>query len=271
MPDTVPPTAIVIRRGGAERTCRLQSGAEILSTVDARTFPFYRFAGTHREIGRQFGEATAEVVRRHRDLALTRLDARSGVTPGQALVVAMRYQPWVVKYAPFLDEEIQGLAEGAGLSLAEAYLLQLRAELAYPPGPQSRAENGDECTTFALLPEATADGSPLIGQNADLPAFYSEIGVIVEIVADDAPRVLMLTPAGQVSYIGINDQGLGILDVRWLAPWVPALSPLTTGADMRDGRRGHRDCALCASRLITQSDHDRYRRHSSGFGDDANA
>ena len=51
---------------------------------------------------------------------------------------------------------------------------------------------------------------PLVGQNADLPAFYREIGVMLEIVADDAPAVLMLTPAGQVSYIGINDRGLGV-------------------------------------------------------------
>jgi isopenicillin-N N-acyltransferase-like protein len=72
------------------------------------------------------------------------------------------------------------------------------------------AEAGDECTTFAVLAEATADGAPLVGQNADLPAFYGEIGVVLELVPDDAPAVLMLTPAGQVSYIGINDRGLGV-------------------------------------------------------------
>jgi isopenicillin-N N-acyltransferase-like protein len=173
------------------------------------TFPHHRFAGSHRQIGRQFGEATADLVRRHRDLALARLGARVGITPAQAVDAALRYRPFVQEHAAFLDEEIQGVAEGAGISLAEAYLLQLRAELAGTPGLHE-AESGDECTTFAILPEATANGSPLIGQNADLPAFYREIGVLVELIADDAPGVLMLTPAGQVSYIGINDRGLGV-------------------------------------------------------------
>lgn len=179
-------------------------------TADSRTFPFYRLSGTHREIGQQFGEATAEIVRQHRDLAMARLGTRSGISPQEALAAAMRYRPYVMAHAPFLDEEIQGVAEGAGLSLPEAYLLQLRAELASTPQHPTAGESGDECTTYAILPEATSDGSPLVGQNADLPAFYAEIGVVVEIVSDDAPSVLMLTPAGQVSYIGINESGLGV-------------------------------------------------------------
>lgn len=181
-----------------------------MTTVEARTFPSYRFAGSHRQIGRQFGEATVDLVRQHRDLALRRLQARSSVSPELALAAAMRYRPFVQHHAPFLDEEVQGVAEGAGISLEEAYLLQLRAELAITPGLYAAGETGDECTTFAVLPGATANDTPLVGQNADLPAFYGEIGVIVEIVSDDHPRVLMLTPAGQVSYIGINDRGLGV-------------------------------------------------------------
>lgn len=181
-----------------------------MSTETLAEFPRYRFSGSHRQIGRQFGEASQELVRRHRDLAVARLGQRSGVTQEQALSAALRYRPFVQEHAAFLDEEIAGVAEGAGISLAEAYLLQLRAELATTPGLHAGTESGDECTTFAILPEATENGSPLIGQNADLPAFYREIGVIVELIADDGPSVLMLTPAGQISYIGMNDAGLGV-------------------------------------------------------------
>lgn len=172
-----------------------------------KTFLSCRFAGTHRQIGRQYGEVCASLIKQHRDLAVERLWALSGVAPTQALEEALRYRPFVSRYAGFLDEEIQGMAEGAGISLAEAYVLQLRAEL---HGQDSAPEANGECTTFAVLPEAATDGTPLIGQNADLPHFYSELGVVVEIVPDDAPATLMLTPAGQVSYIGINDRGLGV-------------------------------------------------------------
>jgi isopenicillin-N N-acyltransferase-like protein len=179
-------------------------------SVQTQEFPFVRLAGSHREIGGQFGEACAAQIRRHRDLALARLRDRAHIDPERALADALRYRPFVVEHAAFFDEEIQGVAEGSGISLSEAYLLQLRAELAVGTRNAHNGDENDECTTFAVLPDATADGSPLIGQNADLPAFYKEIGVIVEIVPDDAPRVLMLAPAGQVSYIGINDRGLGV-------------------------------------------------------------
>ncbi len=181
-----------------------------------RTFPAFRLGGTHRTIGRQFGEACGDLIHRHRDLALTRLSRNKQLTPAQALTAAAKYRDYVREHAPFLDEEVQGVAEGAHLPLAEAYLLQLRAEVAAPtpasPAPRlaDPQDQGDECTTFAILAGATPDNTPLVGQNADLPAFYREIGVVLEIYPDDSPAVLMLTPAGQVSYIGINAAGLGV-------------------------------------------------------------
>ncbi|WP_126424780.1 C45 family autoproteolytic acyltransferase/hydolase [Brevibacillus marinus] len=169
-----------------------------------KRFPFYRFRGTHRQIGRQYGEACADLIRRHLDLALKRLQSRANLPRRSWEEAVLQYRPYVLRYAPFFDEEIQGVAEGAGISLAEAYFLQLRAEI------YSDLQVSNECTTFAILPEATTDGTALIGQNADLPALYSEIGVVLEIIPDDGPACLMLTPAGQVSYIGINDQGMGV-------------------------------------------------------------
>jgi hypothetical protein len=104
-------------------------------TATARIFPFYRVVGTHRAIGRQFGEACGELIERHRDLALARLGKNKGLTPASALAAAARYRGYVLDHAPFLDEEVQGVAEGAKIPLAEAYLLQLRAEVAAPTPP----------------------------------------------------------------------------------------------------------------------------------------
>lgn len=180
------------------------------------TFPDFRFSGTHREIGRQYGEACRELIHRHRDLAFDRLLTKSNIGSEVALERALRYRPYVQQYGGFFDEEIQGVAEGSGLSLAEAYLLQLRAEVAQDVVSGSQTDN-QECTTFAALADATSNGVPLVGQNADLPAFYGDISVIAEIRPEPDPgsdrahpAVLMLLPAGQVSYIGINDRGMGV-------------------------------------------------------------
>jgi isopenicillin-N N-acyltransferase like protein len=173
-------------------------------------FPFHRFSGSHHQVGQQYGEACRDLIHAHRDLALERLRSKLHTSADEALSRTLWYRPWVQKYAPFFDEEITGMAEGAGITLAEAWLLQLRAEVGVVTESGLDAEPGDECTSFAVQPEATSDGIGMVGQNADLPPFYREIGVVAEMVFDDMPSVLMLLPAGQVSYLGINDRGLGV-------------------------------------------------------------
>jgi isopenicillin-N N-acyltransferase like protein len=201
---------------GMSATPREPSPDVTPNIVAPSVFPRFRLAGSHRQIGRQFGEVAAPLIRHHLRRALARLEAHSHLSRTDALAAAMQYRPYVQAHAPFLDEEVIGVAEGSGLSLDEAYLLQLRAEAASPPtagpAPLLTAANdaGDECTSVAVLPEATADGAAMIAHNADLPAFYREVSVVLEIVPDDQPAILMLTPAGQVSYIGINQAGLAV-------------------------------------------------------------
>jgi len=173
------------------------------------TYPFYSFKGSHFDIGRQFGEACADRIHHHLELAQSRLEQRLNIPRAHALANAYRFEPYVAESAPFFVEEIRGVAAGAGISIEEAWLLQLRAELGVVPAEKLQDEPGDECTSYAVLPEATSDGIAMAGQNADLPPFYAELGVMVELVFDDMPAVLMLTPAGQVSYLGINDRGMG--------------------------------------------------------------
>ncbi|MGY6497044.1 MAG: C45 family autoproteolytic acyltransferase/hydrolase [Microcella sp.] len=171
------------------------------------SLPTFRFAGSHRDIGLAHGASCASLVRRHRDLALARLEA-SGVAREVALAAAMEYRPYVVEHAPYLDDEIAGVAEGAGIDLAEAYLLQLRAEVY--ARVLGRPEASNECTTFAATPAATSDGRVLAGQNADLPAIYQELMIVMELHPDDGPSILMVTPAGQVSYIGMSSAGMAV-------------------------------------------------------------
>lgn len=172
----------------------------------SRTFPFFRFAGSHRSVGQQYGEECRGLIIEHRDKALDRLLRKSNLEYDDVMERALWYQPWIEHAAPFFCEEITGLAEGAGITEAEAWLLQLRAEVAIV----TKDEAGDECTSFAVQPSATSDGIGLVGQNADLPAFYRDIAIVAEMQFDDMPNVLMLLPAGQLSYLGINDAGMGV-------------------------------------------------------------
>jgi len=167
----------------------------------------HRFSGSHTEIGRQYGRACRGRIERHLELALAKLVA-AGIDPDDATRAALAYRPYVVEHAAFLDEEIVGVAGGAGITLAEAYLLQLRAEVFGDLLGEPDAEN--ECTTFALEPSVALDGVALAGQNADLPEIYEELMVVVEFAPTTGRRILMVVPAGQVSYIGINDAGMAV-------------------------------------------------------------
>jgi isopenicillin-N N-acyltransferase-like protein len=169
-------------------------------------FPSFRFEGSHRSIGQQYGETCRSLIHLHLAHALERLRDRVGVGPERIARESLMYRPFVQRHALFFDDEIVGLAEGAGIELWQAYLLQLRAEVA-ETGKRPLA--ADECTTFVAMPERTRDKHVLIGQNADLPAFYREVGVVVQFDFADMPTVLMLAPAGQISYIGINSRGVG--------------------------------------------------------------
>ncbi|MCU0486131.1 MAG: C45 family peptidase [Anaerolineales bacterium] len=170
-----------------------------------KVLPFYTFSGTHRQIGRQYGEACSNLIQQNLELSLKRLQAHTGATAQQVFKRVLQYQPYVRQYAPFLDEEIVGMAEGAILSLEQAYFLQLRAEI---ESAFSTRTSHSECTSFMIRHDASADGQPLAGQNADLPAFYADMLVVMEVIANDLPAILMVIPAGQVSYLGMNQHGL---------------------------------------------------------------
>jgi isopenicillin-N N-acyltransferase like protein len=165
-----------------------------------------RLRGSHRQIGRDYGEALREPIRRHLDMVLQRLGQSRGFDAAAAREQAQAYRTPILRHAAFFDEEIQGLAEGAGLAYPDALLLQLRAEL---NPSRSLAQPADaECTTFAALPPSTANGAIFAGQVPDLPLSYAGLGVVLEIAVPGEPALLMFTPAGQLSYIGINDRGL---------------------------------------------------------------
>ncbi|MFS0645236.1 C45 family autoproteolytic acyltransferase/hydolase [Siminovitchia sp. 179-K 8D1 HS] len=176
----------------------------VINKRSHKRFPFYRFKGTHYEIGLQHGEACRDLIERHLELALERLQKQHDISLPDILEETLQYRKFVQEYSPFLDDEIAGIAKGANISLEEAYLLQVRAEI----NRYFKAEN--ECTTFAVAPESTKDGSTIIGQNADLPAFYSSVAIVNEVEPEGGKATLMLTPAGQVSYIGINHAGMGV-------------------------------------------------------------
>ena len=78
---------------------------------------------------------------------------------------AARYVAPVTAFEPRYLEEIRGLAEGAGLGELDVMAINVRTEIMF--AATSRAHRGAECTSFAVVPSRTGEGTLLIGQNWD--------------------------------------------------------------------------------------------------------
>jgi len=160
------------------------------------SYPRFDAAGSPRELGTGHGEQAATQIRGY----LRYLTGSLGLTGDAVRQRALRFLPLFEQHCPALLEEVRGLAEGAGIEFADALALQLRGELA---GVGDHA-----CTTFAIGPRGTADGTILIGQTSDTPAELEQFGYVLHLAPDDRPELLMWTFGGMLGYHGLNARGV---------------------------------------------------------------
>ncbi|MFO7753603.1 MAG: C45 family autoproteolytic acyltransferase/hydrolase [Desulfobacteraceae bacterium] len=120
--------------------------------------------GMPYEIGRQYGEAARENIKKSRDFMFSSLkNGMFKASENQVLAVAGKYMDNVGGYSPEALELVKGIAEGSGISFEESFALKCYTEIAvgYP------GLAGGMCTSFAVRGPVTADGSVIMGQNVD--------------------------------------------------------------------------------------------------------
>lgn len=159
-------------------------------------FPLVRAVGTHRDLGRQHGEQASQQIRGFLEYLASSLD----LSREQLRERAMRFQPLFDRVCPHLLEEVEGLAEGAGIACADALAVQIRGEL-------GQVQEGG-CTTFVIGERGTADGNVLIGQTSDMAAAMIDFGYVLHIQPEGKPEAIMWTFGGMLGYHGVNDDGV---------------------------------------------------------------
>jgi isopenicillin-N N-acyltransferase-like protein len=162
----------------------------------AASYPLFEARGTQRELGRQHGEQCRDRLHAFLDYLASLLK----LSRAQLQARALRFLPLFDTHCPHLVEEVRGLAEGAGVSFADALAVQIRGEL----GPV-----GDEaCTTFVASARAAAAGQILIGQNSDVEPELEDLAYVLRLEPVGKPAVLMWTFGGQIGYHGMNEAGV---------------------------------------------------------------
>ncbi len=219
--------------------------------------PFVRADGDPFECGYRHGAARAEALRAFIDDGLCRLDR---VLPGPVSMASLRpalaaYRAEIARATPLLAEEISGLAQGAGISAEQALLLQLRREIM---GYQRVPATGD-CTTYAR----SGDRQPVLAQTVDLNGDLDDQICVLDVGrVGSSRRVLVLSFAGLLGYLGVNSDGLAVgLNLVLGGEWRPGLPPylairhlLDTAAGVDEAVEILRSLRLASSRSLTLCD-----------------
>jgi len=164
------------------------------------TIPLLQVGGTHREVGLQVGEACADAIRV--EVAFDDSKLPCGRTRGEQLALAARYREVTAAAYPWYMEEIDGLAEGAGVDTLALFASMIE-EIWYEP----RAPLADGCTDLVAVAPATAGGHVLVAHNNDMPRTYQDQLVAIEWSVDGDPVVLTIGNGAWMS-AGWNSAGI---------------------------------------------------------------
>jgi isopenicillin-N N-acyltransferase-like protein len=220
------------------------------------TVPFVRADGEPYEVGYRHGASLATELRAFLadDLARINRLAPSPMSLESLRPALASYSEAIASAAPRLSAEIDGLADGAGISRAEAVLLQTRREVI---GYQAIPARGD-CTTYAI--------GGVLAQTVDLNGDLEDQIAVLDIGLSGAGRrALLLSFGGLLGYLGVNTDGLAIgLNLVLGGQWGPGLPPylairhlLDNAGSVADALDVLRTLPLASSRSLMLSDTER--------------
>ncbi len=173
-------------------------------------FPILTVKGPPFERGYQHGSQARDRILVGIETHRRSIKFFTGVDWADAVALAEAYLPHLVGHAPAMLEELRGIAQGSGIPLADILTLNLRAELTFTP-KMAETRQSQGCTTFAVLPEASADGHTYLGQTWDSLAGLVDVCIVLRSEGPGQPRYLSVGEAGVPAMIGLNEFGIGVV------------------------------------------------------------
>ena len=178
------------------------------------SLPVVELRGSAVERGQQYGEAAKERIHTSLEHYENAVGEATGLTWSQVLQRAEQWVETCRGYAPDLMEEIEGVADGAGVEMLDVLTLNARGEIIYDTsfGKSTEGEETvlDGCSSFSMTHGASGDGHVYAGQNWDWLHGSSETLMVLRIVQDPKPTIVMQVEAGQIGRQGANSAGLAL-------------------------------------------------------------
>ena len=164
--------------------------------------------GNARERGRQYARDFSDAIRSFVEREIYQPFISEKQTKEDTLRYAGACAKEVKAFAPTVHDELEGIAEGTGLTLDEVTLITLHEELWHrgvlPPTPH--------CTAIAAGPPDTNDGSTYVGQTWDwMPSVYGLSSMLLwRRPEDEGPSVLAYSYPGLWTGAGMNSAGVAL-------------------------------------------------------------
>ncbi|MEM9515868.1 MAG: C45 family peptidase [Actinomycetota bacterium] len=172
--------------------------------------------GAPADVGRAHGTAFADDINRY---VRERVDL---ITAGRwnggpldetdVLAIAESMIPAHAAFDPALHDEMEAMADAAGISTAEAIIVGgftdfVDTVAAVSGGPPPTTVIEDDCTAV-LVPDSCADGAGFFAQTWDMHDTATEHVILLRVRPHDAPPARIFTTTGCLGQIGMNDDGL---------------------------------------------------------------
>lgn len=179
-------------------------------------YPRLRVSGDARERGRQYGEAARERVRLTVALYADVFAREVGLDWPATCRLAMEFLAPIGALSHDYVREMEGLAEGAGLTLADILAINVRSELkigamARQAEAQRCGSPTEGCTTLAVTPSVSSTRHTLLAQNWDWYEECAQTVVVLEAERTDGPNYVTVVEAGLLAKTGFNANGVGVV------------------------------------------------------------
>jgi hypothetical protein len=169
--------------------------------------PFLVVSGSHRDVGRQVGEATADVLR---EAVAFDSDLPPGRSREEQLALAAGYRDATLRVTPWLVDELDGAAEAAGVDPIALFAASIEEIWDVRPSQAAAGSIVDgRCSDLVAGPPATVDGHTWVAHNNDLSRASEAVLVAIEWRVPGEPVVLSLG-IGPWASVGWNDAGLSL-------------------------------------------------------------
>ncbi len=168
--------------------------------------PLIELKGTPFEQGLRHGQKARARIQHNLSIYFERFQTEGQIPRAEVVRRAEAYWQAIQTQSPNYAHTLRGIAQGSGCDLIDLVALNVRYELLYHQFAAKALAHG--CTSFAILPEHSAYGHLVMGENWDwIPQVQ---GLILHELEGDL-ETLCFTEAGIAGgKIGLNSYGLGL-------------------------------------------------------------